>query len=215
MSDLVFVGIDVGLSGGIVAIDSSGKILKMLVIPTVFEQKGKKVIDLPTVRYLVSEMSVVYPEAHYFIEKVSSMPGPGVASVFKFGRCYGHIEAMVAAFGLQYDLVPPVTWAKVMHKGMDKKMKPKDRSLLVLKRNYPGIDLTATPRSTKPHEGLMDALLIAEYGRRTLLGDRAYDRGQGSREMGRGRDSYGHSASNDGRKNGGVGSSSSEAVDLL
>jgi hypothetical protein len=45
----------------------------------------------------------------------------------------------------------------------------KPRALEVASRTWPEEDWLATPRSSKPHEGLIDAALIAEYGRRMRI----------------------------------------------
>ena len=42
----------------------------------------------------------------------------------------------------------------------------KNTSIDLCKRLFPDINLLATPRSRKPHDGMAEALLIAEYGRR-------------------------------------------------
>jgi crossover junction endodeoxyribonuclease RuvC len=117
-------------------------------------------------------MSDMYPNAIVFIEKVSSMPKQGVASMFKFGRTVGALQAMLAAFKRRFQEVTPQAWQKVMHEGVNKKSmpNPKQRSVIVVKRLFPNENLLASARCKKPHEGFVDALLIAEYGRRVLSG---------------------------------------------
>jgi len=44
----------------------------------------------------------------------------------------------------------------------------KNSSIEVAKRLFPGIDLRRTERSRKDDDGLAEALLMAEYARRTL-----------------------------------------------
>lgn len=200
-------GIDPGLDGGLVVLDSRGELISKKVLPTMNETKGKRILDLRALREIFSLSGYLY----FFLEKVSAMPGQGVSSMFKMGRGFGNLEAMLVAYELPYELVTPQAWTKVMHKGMDKKMKAKERSLLVLKRSYPNIDLTPTERAKKPHEGLMDALLIAEYGRRELI-LRGVMNGRGE---GQGIVSSGHNASNDGAKDGGNGSDGGGAASLL
>lgn len=38
---------------------------------------------------------------------------------------------------------------------------------------FPDVSLLASDRCKRPHDGLADALLIAEYGRRRLVGGQA------------------------------------------
>jgi len=157
------VGIDPGLQGGVVSIDMDGQIIYKWTMPIIEGGKGKKEIDLVALREIfdeIKEAKMVY------IEKVGAMPKQGVSSMFKFGKVFGYLEAMLAAFQIPYIMVTPQQWSKEIHFGLSRDLKPKERSLVVLNRMYPKVDLRVTERSKKPHDGLLDALLIAEYGRR-------------------------------------------------
>lgn len=170
------MGIDPGLTGGIVVLGEDRKLLAKYPIPSIITTKkmsgGKtkrtSAIDLNGLRKIFEEwadfIDVVY------LEKVSAMPNQGVVSVFKFGRVFGILEAMVAAYKMPVVMVTPRTWCKTMHKGVSPDLSPKAKSGVVLGRLFPEIDLRATERSKKPHEGMLDALLIAEYGRKEHYG---------------------------------------------
>lgn len=106
---------------------------------------------------------------HTFIEKCQSFPKQGITSAFNYGVHFGELLGVVQAIGLVHTLVPPKTWTKVMHAGT-KDAGPKARSLEAVRRLFPHINLLATERCKKPHDGMIDALLIAEYGRRQLAG---------------------------------------------
>ena len=118
----------------------------------------------------LAQIFSVMLDAHVFVEKVSSMPKQGVASMFKFGRNVGMLQAMLAAYKLPYTEVTPQRWQKLMHEGLSRKSltDPKHRSLAVAKRLFPHVNLLRTSRCKKPDEGFVDALLIAEYGRRIM-----------------------------------------------
>ena len=49
-----------------------------------------------------------------FIEKVHSMPGQGVASMFNFGKGYGIWIGILAALKISKTLVTPQEWKKEM-----------------------------------------------------------------------------------------------------
>jgi len=164
-------GIDPGISGGIVVLDGEGKIESKNVMP-VMTLKGKKtrrVIDIQELADLLSSLDVNM----CFLEKVTAMPGNGNVSMFTFGYGCGLLEMGLAAFKVPYTLVPPQTWCKVMHQGISKDIDAKQRSLMVFKRGYPNIDLRASKRCSTVHSGLLDALLIAEYGRRSFVVNQA------------------------------------------
>ena len=91
------------------------------------------------------------------IEDVHSMPGQGVASTFKFGRAVGAICAVAdMKFGV-WHIVSPQRWKKAMGVSQDK-----DSSLTLARELWPNAPLTR-----KKDHGRAEALLIAEYLRRT------------------------------------------------
>jgi len=106
--------------------------------------------------------------AHAFIEQVGARPGQGVSTMFKFGRCYGAIEGIVAALGIPYTLVHPSKWTKEMHAGIEGGQSGKERSALAAARLFPHVDFRPSERCKKPHDGFVDCALLAEYGRRKM-----------------------------------------------
>lgn len=102
------------------------------------------------------------------VEHVHAMPGQGVVSMFSFGRVFGEVLGILAALQLPHQLVHPRVWSRVMHQGVTGD-EAKARSLLAAARLFPGVDLRASDRCKKPHAGLVDAILLAEYGRRLFL----------------------------------------------
>lgn len=95
------------------------------------------------------------------VEHVNAMPGQGVTSCFSFGQNFGFILGLLTAFCIPYELVRPQKWKKEFSCTSDK-----NTSIKVAQRLFPGIDLRRTPRCAKPHDGMAEALLMAEYGRR-------------------------------------------------
>ena len=156
------MGIDPGLSGGIVLLDLEKKEIKETrVMPSLGGQ-----LDVSTLSTYISECSLQVGCA--VMEKVHAMPGQGVSSMFKFGQVYGMTEALLVSYKIPYVLVPPQRWTKQMHAGILSKMKPKAKSLLVAQRLFPQVNFLATRNSRKVHDGIIDAALLAEYGRRTF-----------------------------------------------
>lgn len=95
------------------------------------------------------------------IEHVNAMPGQGVTSCFSFGQNFGFILGLLTAFRIPYELVRPQKWKKEFSCTSDK-----NTSIEVAKRLFPGVDLRRTPKCTKPHDGIAEALLMAEFARR-------------------------------------------------
>lgn len=97
------------------------------------------------------------------VEKVGAMPGQGVVSMFSFGKSAGFIEGVLQAFKIPYQLISPQIWKKEFSLNSDKA-----KSIEVCKKLFPSVQLLATPRCKKDHDGMAEALLMAEYARRKL-----------------------------------------------
>lgn len=100
-------------------------------------------------------------EVFCVVEHVNAMPGQGVTSCFSFGQNFGFILGLLTAFRIPYELVRPQKWKKEFSCTSDK-----NTSIEVAQRLFPGVDLRKTPKCTKPHDGVCEALLLAEYARR-------------------------------------------------
>lgn len=159
---MIIVGIDPGKTGGIAIIRpsyTSQRDVDLLVMPEIQEFAAK-------MQWLETDTSA---DCHVFLEKAQSFPGQGIASAFNYGVGYGELLGVLWALGLAHTLVPPRTWTKAIHAGT-KDAEPKKRTLEAVQRLFPEMKLTANDRCKKPHLGIVDALAIAEYGRRKLNG---------------------------------------------
>ena len=164
-----YIGIDPGLSGAFAVLDVEGDFLGAGRLPVV----GKE-IDIGEFRLnLAGAMDAICDarDCCVAIEQVHAMPKQGVASMFTFGHACGEILGAIKAWGISCERVQPRKWQGVILAGMTRK-DPKQAALSYVKRRYPGANLLATPRSTVPHGGIVDAICLAEYARRLWLGDK-------------------------------------------
>ncbi len=157
---MLFIGIDVGLTGGIAAVDKEGQVQSVHAFKPLDGD-----FDAGFLSAILTEIIATSPVT-VGVEKVQSMPKQGVASTFKFGKTYGQILGILAGKLIPYHLITPQAWTKMMLVG-EKKDDGKKRSKLVAQRLYPSVNLKATSRSTAIHSGMADAILIAEFVRRT------------------------------------------------
>ena len=173
------IGCDPGKTGAIVTIDTETKTISKAVTPTV----GKE-IDWGVFADLLRDKE----NSHIFLEHVHAMFGTSAKATFTFGGCFEGVKALIAALKIPYTLVQPKVWQGVMYQGileirkapikittgkrkgqtMKGRRDTKAMSLQAAKRLFPKIDLRASDRCKIAHEGIVDALLIAEYGRRNL-----------------------------------------------
>lgn len=100
-----------------------------------------------------------------FVERAQSFPGQGISSTFNYAQGYGEIIGCLIALRIRFELVPPAIWTKEILLGAKppKGKKDKTRNIETARRLFPD---EAEIRKNKPHLGIVDALLIAEYGRR-------------------------------------------------
>ena len=149
----IYIGIDPGKNGGIAYIDTANE--GCCTVP----YTDKTLIGV------CKNAAKVGSTEHIVccLEKVGAMPGQGVVSMFNFGQSVGYIKGVLESFGIPYQETTPQKWKKEFGLNSDKAA-----SAEVCRKLFPNIDLLATPRCKKPHDGMAEALLMAEYARRKL-----------------------------------------------
>jgi crossover junction endodeoxyribonuclease RuvC len=155
-----FIGIDPGLDGAIATIGP----LAVRTQKTPIFSGERRQMNLPECGRILSDLTEQGP-VFAVIEKVGAMPKQGVSSTFSFGKGYGQWLGMLAAYRIAYQEVTPQAWKKALLEGTDKS---KTASINRAASLFPGISFIPEGCRT-PHDGMAEALLIAEYGRRMYL----------------------------------------------
>lgn len=145
----IFIGVDPGKNGGYSLID--GQEIKTFV--------WNDTDFIATINSLVPEACVCC------VEKVGVHRGEGGLGAFTFGKSAGFIEGVLQANKIAYQLVMPQTWKKEF--GLSG-AKTKEQSVEVCRKLFPTINLLPTSRHKKPHDGMAESLLMAEYARRKM-----------------------------------------------
>ena len=158
------IGIDPGLQGGIAII--SMEEIKTLKMPVISQGK-KKTYDHPQLRLLFQRL---YPlEPYAILEQQQPMPKQGVTSMFSIGYGFGVLKQCLVDFAIPHEVVRAQVWQKEF--GISgRKGNTKTQALQICQSLFPDLNLLATERSKKPHEGIVDAVLIAEFARRRYGG---------------------------------------------
>lgn len=148
-----FLGIDPGKSGGVAFIDAKSGVV------------STEVFDEGNLVELCTEMADNgdVKRAVCCLEKVGARPAQGSVSGFNFGQNFGYIRGVLASFKIPYQEITPQKWKKEFGLNSDKSL-----SVEVCRKLFPDIGLLATPKCKKPHDGMAEALLMAEYARRKL-----------------------------------------------
>lgn len=150
---MTYIGIDPGKDGALAVIIDSGK---ASIVP--FDQDAYRLV----LRQFCMQARMAQTRA--VLEHVGAMPGQGVTSMFSFGENFGYIKGLLEAFEIPYELVRPQRWKKEFG------ISGKNQSVEVCKRLFPGVSLRRTERCKKDHDGMAEALLMAEYARRHYAG---------------------------------------------
>lgn len=162
----IYIGIDNGVSGGVIAIDDSGKIIDYLVMP-IQKARRRNEVDVRAFVAWLSRVSVNYiADIKVIIEEPGGSKSASAAASMEgsFHALRGALESRRAS----WERITPKAWQKVMLPGC-KTGDTKPRALECVRRIWPDQDWRATVRCKAPHTGLVDAALIAEYARRTNL----------------------------------------------
>ena len=145
----IYIGIDPGSNGAMAVIQQDDT----YVFP--FKQINMKLISS-----MLEDLSDKR-DCHALIELVHAMPGQGVTSMFNFGHNFGMLEGLLIGAGIPYDRVTPQKWQKEfgLYRLPDEtKTAKKNRHKELAKELFPTLNVT---------HATADALLIAEYARRT------------------------------------------------
>lgn len=157
----VYIGIDPGQAGGLVALFSSGKI---------------EATPMPETELGIWQWfdSIRRNNCHTVIEKVHSMPEQGVASSFKFGWGYGQLRMALIAAGIPFEEVMPKVWQKALaippKKKDEGKPQWKTRLLAFAQQLFPALPLWSEKKAKGKQLAVADAILIAEFCKRKQEG---------------------------------------------
>jgi crossover junction endodeoxyribonuclease RuvC len=150
-----FLGVDPGLDGAIAYIGGGGDLFCWR-MPTI-KIGTKRMVNTQGVRDIIVDCGAV---DLVMLEDVNAGAVKSIQSAFAFGRGYGRVEATIECLDRPYAYVSSPTWTKAL--GLTRGA-GKDEHIAVAARLFPNYRDALT-------DGMADALLIAEYGRRLHTG---------------------------------------------
>lgn len=150
------IGIDPGLSGAVAVLTGTDS-LAVFDMPTMtVERNGKAKRQVSATELAEIIYTMKNDNCHVYCERVGAMAGQGVTSVFSFGRSFGMIEGILAAFKLPVTYVAPATWVKAVGRGQGKDAS-RARAMEIFPNNQ-------TDFKRVKDDGRADAALIAYWG---------------------------------------------------
>lgn len=158
---MIYVGIDPGKQGAVATICGDEVVIEP--VPLI----GKKEYDIHAMNALLP--SGYHDECRAVIERVHAMPGQGRTSMLSIGYGCGIWHTLLTVSGIPFTVVSAVSWQKVILAGVARDDR-KAASILVAKRLFPIIDLRRTQNCRVDDHNFADALLMAEFCRRTHAG---------------------------------------------
>lgn len=163
-------GIDNGVDGGIVLLDRDGSILRQMPMPVRKVKRGRKNLREVVCREVVE----VLKEARPILTLVERPAGAqSAAAAVSMQDSLATIRTCLELLGACHVLIGAKEWQRTFWKTPKKEDRPegwstKVAALETANRLWTSHSFLATKRSRVVHDGLVDAALIAEYGRRYL-----------------------------------------------
>ena len=167
-----FMGIDPGLSGALSCIDSSSNVIfthDMPVVEVEISGSTRRVIDLYALKDLMLRVKSDYSHSsiYVFSEQTSPLFKLPAQSNWSLGASDFAIRTAVAFLDLRFVLVRPKMWQKIYNIKTKEDSDTKSQSYQIAKRLFPKAELET--KRGRVLDGRADSLLIAEYGRRSIL----------------------------------------------
>lgn len=167
MTRTLYIGIDIGMDGGIAFLSQSS--LLTTPMPTIKKGKGRD-LNLEELAQIVSSANV--PTTFVCIEDLGAHFKSSQA-LRSMAMGYQTFKVMADIFRIPHEFVRAIDWQRKfwtrpkLAKGQ--KFDTKAAALIAAKRIFPTHDFRKSARCSVPHDGMIDAALIAEYARREGL----------------------------------------------
>lgn len=161
----LYIGIDPGIRGGVCALREDGTLQDLFVLPVV-----DGTLDVFSLAFFLT--SCKDRIAMTFVEEPIAMPRQSVKSTLSSGKMHGAIRAVVDLCGAGFMDVSPKEWQREIL-GTTKGTSDKGLSITTA-QGIVGRDVLIPKNCRVPHDGLADAVCIAEYARRLYGGKRCW-----------------------------------------
>jgi len=156
------LGIDPGKDGAMVLLTEDAGIISKFVSPKI----GKEIDIASYVREMAAIKQFCEDNGYQlmaFLENVHAIHGASAVSTFEFGGAAYMARTSLICHGIPHIKINPKQWQKFCWMGIRLQKSPKDNSRLAAMNLFPNEDFKDKGKRV-PHDGLIDATLIAFYG---------------------------------------------------
>jgi crossover junction endodeoxyribonuclease RuvC len=168
---MISIGIDVGVTGALAAIDEDGACLYLADLP-ITTRGALKWVDggvlLSTLFAARRPLVGKTPRpARLFVEQTGPMPKLGMKAANSKGLTLGSVVATLQVARLPFEFVAPQRWKRALNllRPGASDLEKKSVSLDLARQLFPNASL-----SRQKDNGRAEALLIAHYGQRYVMG---------------------------------------------
>lgn len=174
---VLYIAADPGKEGALACIDQESRTIRRMATPRI---GANGPVDLGEEYNFCKEiMDSMNPDkAVFVIEDVHALYGVSTSSTSSLMENKGQLEGLFFSISMQYPncsfhLIAPKQWQKTVWMHVDKvmesnKVNTKKTSLACAKRLWPGDMFLKNDKCRTPHDGIVDAMLIAEAARRLI-----------------------------------------------
>jgi hypothetical protein len=148
-----YLAVDPGQKGGMCVVRCDGTPLGWVRMP----------VGTPRIIDWILAANSTYTNLVMVTEKSQVMPKQGIVGAFRYGAHFGIFETVAVMLQVSYHEVRPLIWKKTL--GLSSK---KLDSITACRRIFPKVELIPDGCRT-PHDGIAEALLIAEWARNKNL----------------------------------------------
>ena len=168
----LYLGIDPGVYGGIVAIDKDLKIIEKITMPfylkkVIRKYRGKnktteiKIVNTYKIKEIINDLKKLSNEIvieKVFIEMQIPMREQGIASTANTMKSYGALIGLLIGMEIEFDLIFSRKWKEYFN------LLKKDKKESIKTAQELSSDNFILPNYRTGHDGMAEAYLIARYG---------------------------------------------------
>jgi hypothetical protein len=158
---MIVVGIDNGLNGGLVAFCGKTNTIQDKICMPTKKRQSKSEVDIYKVDQWVEDLNLKKEETIVAIEE-PLRHAKSSAAIRSMAISFGKLLALCELREWPYQCVQVRSWQNVML-GYFNKGQSKAKALQVATHLMPEENWLKSNRCSKPHDGLIDAFLIANY----------------------------------------------------